>query len=616
MSFDCTLNNMRRELCAAEQFRDRHLTNLRGLIERFTGTYYMDGSTTPDDLENFSAQYVALMLPRLVYDNPKVDCVSSRPMVQADVATRMGMGLDRWTRMVNLRRTLERLATDFLLLWGVSLTVMEPVKGNVDASDSEPWLPRVYRLDPTRFFIDPAASSYEDARYAGHCWLIDKDDLIAKAKSEDGWNVEAVENIGVNSGVDETRSGGRTTAYGQDGNRDIPNRNEVAIYEIWLPEVKEEDREKFQKLMDDEFRHIPNKSRPKVSGTIYTVLKYQGGQGKEHDEYNFVRDPRPYMGPSEGPYCLFGAFTVPNDPYPLSPVVNFLPQSNDLNSHLRAIQWGAKTYKRIILVNSRNLKLAQDVSGAGDQTVVVSDDVDPSQIVNVEIGGFTAQQAAYAKEAQMRLDRDTGVDEAMRGATSSGDTTATEASIAASAATVRVSHIAKQFSESVNRVLEKVAWFLFYDDKISFPIGGEAIEKLGEVEPVFNASAMVGAFEDLDIQIQAYSMERTNEGLQQRRALEAVQILGNLIPMMQAAPGLGWKKLVTNLGNVLNMPDFSQIVTPQALSQMTAQNQAEIAQGQQGQPQQTNGMVRPAQQQFSGAPASKFERRSPSGAGG
>ena len=227
------------------------------------------------------------------------------------------------------------------------------------------------------------------------------------------------------------------------------------------------------------------------NGTIYTMMKHQTSS-TEKSKVGFVREPRSYVGPRSGPYQVFGIYTVPDDPYPLSPIVALIPQMNDVNAHLRAMKYNASAYKRIIAVDSRNPKLAQDIRDRDDLYVVLSDGIDASQVVPIEVGGITPQMVQYAGMAQDRLDRVSGINDAMRG-NIGGQATATEVSVADSASGLRISHIKRQFQESVNEVIKTVAWFMFHDGKISFPLGADGIPLLGaSPEPVFNQSAMVG----------------------------------------------------------------------------------------------------------------------------
>lgn len=543
------LHSMMREVEAAEDFRDQHLSEWRRLIERFHGPAYRAIDGHEDDPENFVHEYVALLLPRIVHDSPKVRVKSARPVTQSMTAGLLQIGVNRWCKMTKVRNTLERIATDMLLGYGVGMVVNEPRKGYREIDGGEPFLPRLYRISPDRFFIDPAATNVEDARYMGHCWVIDRDDLLAQAENEDGWDSEVINRVADNSGIDEVREG-------YSGKRDIPDRKEMVVYEVFVPEVRDDDIEEIDEALGTQA----------FSGTIYTMIKGQSADGKKSDA-GFVRKPRPYYGPRTGPYTMYGAYTVPDDPYPLSPIIALVPQMDDVNHHLRSMRYSASAYKRIIAVDSRNAKLAQDIRDKDDLYVVLADGIDPSQIVPMEIGGITPQQVQYSSMAQDRLDRVSGVHDAMRG-NITGQPTATEISVAESSSGLRMAHLKRQFQESVNETMRNVAWFLFHDRKVVFPLGEDGIAIMGEPEPMFSASAMVGVFDDLDLDIDAMSMERVSDMVLQKRAMEMLQLISTMSQQILAAPHVKWNEVMSMVGDAMNIPNFADLIDQQKVMQM------------------------------------------------
>jgi hypothetical protein len=543
------LHSLMREVEAAEDFRDQHLSEWRRLIERFHGPAYRAIDTHEDDPENFVHEYVALLLPRIVHDSPKIRVKSARPVTQSMTAGLLQVGINRWCKMTKVRNTLERIATDMLLGYGVGMVVNEPRKGYRDIDGGEPFLPRLYRISPDRFFMDPAATNVEDTRYMGHCWVIDRDDLLAQAEREDGWDSEIINRVADNSGVDEVREG-------YSGKREIPDRQELVVYEVFVPEVRDEDIEEIDESLGAQM----------FSGTIYTMIKGQSADGKKTDA-GFARKPRPYYGPRTGPYTVFGVYTVPDDPYPLSPIMALVPQMDDVNHHLRSMRYSASAYKRLIAVDSRNAKLAQDIRDKDDLYVVLADGIDPTQVVPIEIGGITQQQVQYSSMAQDRLDRVSGIHDAMRG-NITGQPTATEVSVAESASGMRMAHLKRQFQECVNESMRNVAWFLFHDRKVMFPIGEDGVAIVGEPEPLFSASAMVGTFDDLDLDIEAMSMERVSDIVLQKRSMEMLQLVSSLAQQVVVSPHVKWRDVMSLVGDAMNIPNLGDLIDHARVMQM------------------------------------------------
>ena len=282
---------------------------------------------------------------------------------------------------------------------------------------------------------------------------------------------------------------------------------------------------------------------------------------------------------------MFGAYCVPDNSFPLSPLVAVAGQSDDLNEHVIAAQRAAAQYKRMVFVDAKNKKLAQDVASSPDNFVVPVENLDKDSIVPVELGGVTTQMIGYIQMARERLDRNSGIQDAQRGVVT-GDATATEVQIAEASGSMRFAYIRRQFIDAVNSAIRKAAWFMFNDERVAFPIGIEAAEAMEQQEPwwIGGIQTMMSGerFEDLEMEVEAYSMERTNEALMQKRAMETLQIVTQSAPMMMQMPFLDWDSLLKMVGDAMNMPELGELIDKQAMQQfLQAQQQAAQQQQQQ-----------------------------------
>jgi len=92
----------------------------------------------------------------------------------------------------------------------------------------------VERVSQRRFFVDADASRWEDARFMGHEWKRDREDLLKMAKDnpDGGWNVDAIKGMA----EDNDRS-----EWEEKNKPGVPFRKEVYVYELWLPEIELKD---------------------------------------------------------------------------------------------------------------------------------------------------------------------------------------------------------------------------------------------------------------------------------------------------------------------------------------------------------------------------------------
>ena len=565
------------EIEHAEALRDAHVSAMGEQVDKFTGPHYTGGGGEYVP-ENHYYEYVSLMVPRLIFDNPRVRVTSRRAGTQKDVAAALRHGLNRWCRDSDVRKLLTLIATDCLFNFGV-LLITEEINQTMSSHEqteakSKPMWPTVTRIPQKRFFVDPLATNIQEARFVGHKWVRDKEDLLSEAKNnpDAGWNAQAIELISEGTGLD-----------GLDGREDAPDRGEIVAYEIWVPEIAED-----SSVGVDEGFH----------GTIYT-LAVGGDTTEDERKTEMIREPRAYYGPRWGPYVFFGMYPVPDSIYPLSPIIAVEGQVDDLNAHVLAASHSAENYKRLIFTDSSDPRLPQKVKES-DGYVIPVQGLNQQKMVQAEIGGMTQTQMAYIESARDRLDRNSGIQEAQRGNVE-GRGTATEVQIAEQAATIRLAFQKQQFQDAVERALRTVAWYLYYDDRIAFPLGQEAANDLGMIDPWLVGGShddeSGATFDDLELEIEPYSMERTTEGTLQRQAREVLELISNIAPMIPQTPYVNWAELLTMLGDSMNVPDLDkyidtdfamtlggmQVLTPQGSGQASPMLAGQVGQaGNQG----------------------------------
>ena len=563
------------EVQAAVEYRKRHLKHWDEQIQRYQGpAYNRHQYSEPSDYapENTYYEYISLMMPKLIFDNPRVQVQSRKPGPANDVATAMQYGLNRWVRDCVLRKRLVELATDMIFAYGIAIvredlrpttsSVMLPEMEQLDPS-KRMW-PVVERLCPKRFVIDPVCVRWSDATFVGHEVTRTRKDLLKLAADnpDQGWDVTAIKEA-VAAPVRKDTSNRRIT----------PDRDEITFYEVWVPRME-----------------LPESPGPDAGfhGTILTMVSCQTPEGSS-PLGRYLRKPRPYYGPRTGPYAMFGIYKVPDSPFPLSPLTAVEAQISDLNQHVRAASNSMLKHKRIVGVNDpRTAQLVKDTGH--DYVAVVPFEEGKAQIQEFELGGQTDQQRLWIATCRERADRALGMDEALRGAVS-GAGTATEHTIASEAANTRIAFIKQAFTDSVTAVLEKVAHYMYHDDRIVFPLGSEAARQMGlpPEEAIYfegggHDQAAGYGFEDLELEIEPYSMERASEGLAQKRAMETHSLILNTLPAMQQYPDYPWRDHFQKIGNAMNAPDLAELVDDQLLQrfaddlQRMQQSEAQIRQ--------------------------------------
>jgi len=536
-----------------EKLRDKHMESVAAQVERYHGPwFYGQGPTTDEqyDPANLAYQYVSLVLPILAWDNPRFEVKTRRGPSEEPVARALKHALDRWAVDTNVSDEMEAVAVDFLFAYGVYLTEMEPSEDQDPTGKDPKKRPVVSRLDPRRFGMDPYADNPRDARVAWHTWKRDKEDLLDEAREdpEAGWNVETIRRIAVDAGLDKLH---------RDPNvEQVSGREEIVGYQVWIPEWEL-----------DEVKKLKPSERKMFHGTLVDLAVAGSLDGfSKGGTPQFIREPRPFFGPSWGPYSVVGAYKVPGKLYPLGPLTAVEGQNRELNTHKVSFLKGARARKKIGLASDKDPMLAEIITDTPDGEVAVAsiENLDRN-FREVDLGTASEDQrvtiAGLSNDASEAL----GMGSAKTGEVT-GIGTATENAIADAAGNQRLSWPKKRFRTGTNQPCKTAAWYIWNAEEVEIVLGPEASDELGAPEGVTFRGGEPGgkkddvlaepkvAFEDLEISIEVMSTERLDEGVAQARAVQVFGMLAETIQGVAMAPMAGWVEAFDMVGDALNMP--------------------------------------------------------------
>ena len=557
----CTPDNLRIEIEAAIKLRRRHTEITDGLIRRYAGGSYRS-DWTPDEasIENHEFEFIVNTVPAVMANNPAVSIRSRRPVVQRELVQAMQHGVNRWIRDVDLRGVLEPVLYDTVFGFGVTVITMEPVPG-FETREVAPLRPALRRISPNRFFMDPQADGPANARFTGHLFVRDREDLL-NAKDADGrpkYDKAAVAALTLPD--DDTGIGGD---LGLSADMRI-DRDQVVAAEIFVPEKK----------------------------MIYTIGFAASGDGRK--EGRMLRAPRRYFGHPRGPYILFGFYVMPDQVYPLSPLMVTAESVMELNAHASQVRRQAATARNIVLVDATNAAMLDAVKNYEDGSVAAIPNFDARAFAEVSLGGPNPGQLDYIQRLRDRLDRRSGLTDIMRGQVS-GKATATEVQAAESASNGRVRYMQDRVRQSVMKCIENAAYIMFESNTVVFPVtmekaeelafekqeggsgGGYTMKQTDEEDMDFMGGPQEGqedySFFDLEITIEPYTMEQVSEAVLQRRMETAVQTVASFGPQMLQYPFINWPDLLDDYFQALNIPDGRKYVNFEMLAQMIQQQYA------------------------------------------
>lgn len=567
MSIDLKPAALMEQIKSAENFRDESLRCFDDMVSAYHGSAY-HGGRADDSVGNHYFEFLSLKVPRVAFNNPRVRVDSSKTGERGMRARATQHALNRWNKDTNFKRLAEKLAVDYFFAWGATVTTLRPRPGFDEPEDPIYW-PQVLRLDQKLFGFDSQARSFEEARFVFHVNVMDHEDLmdLARADAEapenerEGWNIEAVKKMHSSGVADLVPNHGATGT-----------REKVAWYEVWIPGL----------CVDP--KNTPERG---YHGIVVSLAMDAGAQ-----EYDYICEPRDFYGPRWGPYTLYGCYTVPNKPWPLSALTATKAAADELRLHAGTVSAAAANYKRVILMKESQRGLANKIKSGKHDYVYTIKGFDKDSIVPVEIGGPTEEMLLVEQRAQANLDRKTGVLESQRGEVS-GDATATENAIANVASMTRDDWQAHKFWAACERNLATVAWYLRVEDRVVMELEPEAQKDFGgtapplyhggkvtaenwpglrrrlvKLDPRLNRSLppdnqpplddpdLSKSMDDDEISIEIGSMARKDEKQRQVEALDRLSVFTQVGQMMLTMPNANWAAVLEDIAKSWNWPEF------------------------------------------------------------
>lgn len=590
MSIELDAVVLSNEIRIAEDRTRKQLEPLRDIQNQYVGGYFGGRTAEAYIRENHWHEWIATNLPLYYMNAPRVKTTSRvrGPMrVRAEAVARgIGEGVNETIERTDFDAEAFYCAHDFAFCHAVMLVTLESYVLNVpmppDVMHGGPWSmpvptmrPRAERILPNRFIFDPLTVVVNKARWMGHISEYDPDDLRKKGK-QDGWDQAMIEAAirDVEADLPEREE------------NEMPERAEIIAYDIWIRGVQPD-----PELGPDQGYH----------GAICTVGKDDEGTGAGV----FLRRPVPYKGPPCGPYVVGGAYGVTDSPWFLSPLVSDAPQVDELNTQAEVIADGMANYKRGIAVDSAQQDLAEKWTENKDSTVLAIAGLaeNKNAIQQIETGGVTPQMYQAHIFLHERLQRKSGQSQNKSGRIT--DSTASEASIVQANTNVRSEFLSKRFTKFIRQVVWVMAWQFFHNELIYFtPVGSEEEPFIDETTGMpMEAPVMVGgamgddgfSFEDIKLSIEPYSMERVDQNMLQQNWMAMADFVLKTVPIMRQFPEVDWKRLYEKGGDVLNDPEFGDIIKFEMMQLMTGLMMGAPLSSSQGAPQ-TQSQPAPSRQ--------------------
>lgn len=504
---------------AAVELRRKHTEQTNELIKGYTGRAYRGWGN--ENLDNHAFKWVTTVVPQMVFTNPRVRVTNMG--IADQTSAFLQQGLNCLLPQIEYAQQLTRIAYDLQFDFGVGLSRLETTPGLRVQSEIPPLRPTMLRVSPRMYFRDPDTPMFNGVpRYEGHLWIGSKKKL-AQATLFDGSPMY------------------RTDALSDLNGELMPDdiRRDLAIDGLTLRQ-NDEDMLVCYSLFDREQRKLIS-------------LAFKGNSAV------IIRDPTDYVGAQDSPYELFGLYLVPDQVYPLAPLVVTKAQADEIARHRKQASEDADAAKRLTLVNSNIPGLIGNVRNANSGDVLGVPGFN-GLASTMDLGGANPAQLEYINFASSKLEELSGVSDFMRGDVT-GKGTATEVAEAAQWADLRVKTIQNQFKWHVSRTLKRFCDLMEESDQIAFPCTLDDPATGQKMPATFYGGQMDQVFwpspwkRSSQVEIEPYSMEYVNQVVLRAQLTEAFDRILAYTQAAMSMPALRVMNMVNDLFQSMNIPE-------------------------------------------------------------
>ena len=533
-------------------------------------------------------EFNTLTLPQCVWTNPSLAVSSRVPGMARYESVGLRYALESLMEQQSWNEIWEQVFTDAFAWRGVTMVTTEQTTAPryMDGLELVDWkgkkrkvkagdkirAPRLVYIHPEDYFMDSEVRTAAQARRMGHRWVDSKTRIRKLAEDDKTWNVDAID------------------AYS--GTENVHDDDLITLWQMYVPNYI--DPEALNSYEGDE---EPGKD-DLHHGTMYTMIESSSG-GSD------IRKPRVYRGPARGPYQVYECIPMPGRRQRVGPLAATWKQI-DLDARVgEALNRSSENYKRQVVATEEIAEAILNSEHDGVIAVGLAPDLLQNGLKEIEIGGPSEQLIRGYDITRGSLIRTLSLSDTQLGAAQKG-TTATGESIADKNVGLRTGGLANPLQRAAERQIGIAGWHVMHDDTFlitlpeeakteglqmlkdgGLPIGDEALlEDDGGAVVYTGGDALkmdpASAFDAYLIKIEAMSMEKTSEHMQQRRILQEAELTEKALALKAQFPEFDAKGWLNDVGKKLNSPNLGKFIPDSAPAPAVGPDGAPVAEGGQG----------------------------------
>jgi hypothetical protein len=534
-------------LLEAEKVTKRRTGMLRRQVADMHGPAY-DTESTRGRKNNTTYELASWIIANALSGLPRVRCKSAMPDERGKMAAyAMTQALNRLSHEMKMRARLKPMLVDLTIGYGIQQVALDdhpgmfmsqiPPQVTGGRGVGSPKRPTPVRHSQDLWGLDPAADDMSEAEFQYHVEQIPLDKLKEWASVEgDGWDMEAIE--GLMKGRDKQRG----SDTGREG-KPAPMRDFVNVWYVFLP---------FEQVDG----HIPQHGYNGKWLTLGSINSSGGGGSRMSDAKEMIREPQPARVHPDGPYLQWGNMPVPGEPYMLGPITAAHELLKELEDMDAILSRRGRAGKHGLMFDTDATEIAQAMKQLEELGFAGVKGFDPEKVKEIQMWGIDPETLAWRDDRDRLANRMLAFSEQDRGEATPG-TLATVAAIAKQGGSTRLKLLITDIIAKTAEMYERMAHQIWYEEEVMIQIPGPG----GGAPMWFVGGPTAGlTFNDLQLSIEPFSMEITDEATHRQNTLLAHQEMSGAIPLMvqSGAPPQVWEELFTPLGDAFHMPDMGE----------------------------------------------------------
>lgn len=321
-------------------------------VRHLAGDRYSSNAASRKTYINLIGLFVNIVGRQLISQNPRF-MLSTRDQSQRPVVDACETWINDELVRTNFADTFKRIVYDAMFSIGIpKIALATPAESETMAWGVDAGMPFISQVSLDDFVYDYRARNFDEVRFIGHRYRMPKE----MAMDNPRFNKKARENLDTSTNIAYSREGSERTSsigHGHNYGYDEDLVDMVDLWELYLPQ------ERVVKTFTENDLTGPSSA-------------WEGNKPVPLGEQRWI-------GPDSGPYPILGFFFLPDNIFPIGPVLPLVNLHEHANINFRKLARQAERLKKNTVCDSSDPQFGSALTKAFDGQAVPTNGVSTVQ---------------------------------------------------------------------------------------------------------------------------------------------------------------------------------------------------------------------------------------------